>query len=224
MAFMVPTVEARAYLRATTVHSRRLVVMSDFDNRAKTWDTQQKLDRAKSIAACMRDNLDFSDVQIALEYGCGTGLLSFELSDDLPRVVLADSSPGMLEVANTKIAETGAAHFRTELLDLTTTSPSEQSYDLIYTLLTLHHIPDTQPILRTFHEMLNSGGTLVIVDLDAEDGSFHGPHIDVHHGFDRNALKQMLLEVGFNRVNITNCYQLTRECRNYSLFLAGAQK
>lgn len=83
-----PTVEGRAYLRATTVRRRRLVVMSDFDNRAKTWektwDTQQKLDRVKSIAACMRDNLDFSDVQIALEYGCGTGLLSFELSDDLP--------------------------------------------------------------------------------------------------------------------------------------------
>ncbi|MFB3105194.1 MAG: hypothetical protein ACE1ZA_09705 [Pseudomonadales bacterium] len=72
--------------------------------------------------------------------------------------------------------------------------------------------------------MLNSGGTLIIVDLDAEDGSFHGPHIDVHHGFDRNALKQMLLGVGFNRANVTDCYQLTREGRIYSLFLANAQK
>ena len=139
--------------------------MSDFDNRAKTWDTAEKLSRAATIAACLKNHVDLSDVNTALEYGCGTGLLSFELSEDLPEVVLADSSPGMLEVARTKIAQTRTDHFRTELLDLTTNEAPTRSYDLIYTMMTLHHIPDTRNILSTFHEMLSSNGILVIVDL-----------------------------------------------------------
>lgn len=40
----------------------------------------------------------------ALEYGCGTGLLSFNLQPFLGKIVLADTSEEMLEVLKEKIA------------------------------------------------------------------------------------------------------------------------
>ena len=39
----------------------------------------------------------------ALDYGCGTGLLSFPLKDELGHITLNDNSAGMLEVVQEKI-------------------------------------------------------------------------------------------------------------------------
>lgn len=62
--------------------------------------------------------------------------------------------------------------------------------------MTLHHIPDTDHILRVFHDLLKPGGWLAIADLDREDGSFHEPKVDVQHGFDRAALATKAKAVG----------------------------
>ena len=40
--------------------------------------------------------------------------------------------------------------------------------------MTMHHIEDVSALVRTFRGMLKPGGWLAPVDLDTEDGSFHG--------------------------------------------------
>lgn len=197
---------------------------SDFDARARTWDSDDKRYRASRVADRVREVVDLGHVRRALEYGCGTGLLSFEMKDELPEVVLADTSQGMLEVAEEKIAASRTTHFSTQRLDLTAGDCPGTTFDLIFTLLTLHHIPDTAGILQAFHGCLNPGGHLVIVDLDAEDGSFHGPDSNVHHGFKRDRLERQLQDAGFHAAAIDDCLTLSRHERDYGVFIACARR
>ena len=164
----------------------------------------------------------------ALEYGCGTGLLSFALSRELGRITLADSSAGMLAVLREKIAASGADHLRPMRLDLTVDPLPAERYDLIYTLMTLHHVSDVDRILRDFHALLRPDGALCIADLDREDGSFHGAGFDGHHGFEREALRDQLARAGFGEIQFDTCYMMRKSqgegAREYPVFLAVARK
>ena len=82
--------------------------MTDFDLRARDWDSDPlKLDRARKVADAIREAVRLDTGMSALEYGCGTGLLSFALQPSLGRITLADSSQGMLDVLNNKIMSAG---------------------------------------------------------------------------------------------------------------------
>ncbi len=200
-----------------------------FDDKALTWDADPvKQERALAVAAALRQRIPLSTAWQALEYGCGTGLLSFALQADLGRITLADSSPGMLTVLEEKIGAAGLTHLHPLALDLTTDPLPAERYELIYTLMTLHHVPDTVRLLRDFYTLLRPGGWLGIADLDQEDGSFHGAGFTGHCGFDREALRAQLFSVGFNRVDFSTGYLMKKTTnqglREYPLFLAVATR
>ncbi len=193
---------------------------TDFDARAATWDEDpRKHARAQAVADAIVRRLDLSPKPRALEYGAGTGLLSFALGERLRSAVLADTSTGMLEVAGRKIEAMGATHFVTRVLDLTKEPPPKDEFDLIISMMTLHHIPDTAAVLRAFGELLAPGGRIAIADLDAEDGSFHGQDVDVHHGFERGKLARLAQGAGFADVAIETCFEMQRGERVYPVFL-----
>ena len=195
--------------------------MSDFDARAETWDEDpRKQLRGNAVADAIRASVPMAHTWKALEYGAGTGLLSFALKDDLGGITLADSSSGMLEVAERKILAANAAHMRTASLDLTRDPTPDERFDLLFSMMTLHHIPDTLGILRTFTGLLSPDGWLALADLDAEDGSFHGPGVDVHHGFERDDLAEQMRAAGLSEVSINTCFEIERGTRNYAVFLA----
>jgi 2-polyprenyl-3-methyl-5-hydroxy-6-metoxy-1,4-benzoquinol methylase len=165
---------------------------------------------------------------IALDYGCGTGLLSFPLKDELGAILMADSSAGMLEVVAEKIAAQGVTNMTPVKLDLLADPLPTQRFDLIVTSMTLHHVPDTDAILAVFHELLNPGGYLCIADLDREDGSFHGIEVDVHHGFDREELHRNTAQAGFADVQFQTVFSIAKEqaggTRDYPVFLMIARR
>ena len=201
----------------------------DFDAKAQEWDNDPvKLERAAAVAAAIRNRVRLSPDLSALEYGCGTGLLSFALSGELGSITLADSSAGMLAVLREKIAASGADHLRPMRLDLTVDPLPAERYDLIYTLMTLHHVSDVDRILRDFHALLRPDGALCIADLDREDGSFHGAGFDGHHGFEREALRDQLAQAGFGEIQFDTCYMMRKSqgegAREYPVFLAVARK
>ena len=200
-----------------------------FDDRAQTWDADPvKQERAEAVATALRRRVPLSRDWRALEYGCGTGLLSFTLHADLGQLTLADSSPGMLAVLEGKIAAAHARNLRPLHLDLTHDSLPAERYDLILTLMTLHHVADVTRLLRAFHDLLRPGGWLGIADLDQEDGSFHGPDFTGHNGFDRAALRAQLVDAGFGGVDFSTCYVMKKATaqglREYPLFLAVATR
>jgi ubiquinone/menaquinone biosynthesis C-methylase UbiE len=200
-----------------------------FDTKARQWDDNPLFrERALKIAQAIRQAVPLRPQMSALDYGCGTGLLSFPLKDELGAILLADSSSGMLEVVVGKIAAQGATHMTPLKLDLLIDPPPAQRFDLIYTSMTLHHVPDTDAILRIFHDLLNPGGTLCIADLDQEDGSFHGPEVDVHHGFDRADLSLRAAKAGFADIRFQTVFSIAKEhesgTRDYPVFLMTARR
>lgn len=203
--------------------------MTDFDLRARDWDSDpRKVERARKVAEAIRKNGRLTPGMTGLEYGCGTGLLSFALQSSLGSITLADSSAGMLEVLREKIAASGIHNMNPLWLDLATDPLLDQSFDIIYSMMVLHHIADTHKVLGDFYTLLNQPGKLFIADLDQEDGSFHGPGFDGHNGFDRAELTADLKQAGFGQVHFSTVYELVKEVggkpRSYPLFLMVAEK
>jgi ubiquinone/menaquinone biosynthesis C-methylase UbiE len=167
--------------------------MTDFDARAKDWDSDpKKVDRARSVANAIRAAIEVRPNMTALEYGCGTGLLSFFLKDDFASITLADTSKGMLDVLSDKIQASQAANMHPVRLDLAIDPLPAQKFDVTYSLMVLHHLPRSRTsCLRKFRQILQPGGWLVVADLDEEDGTFHTDGTtDVHLGFARDDLQR----------------------------------
>lgn len=143
-------------------------------------------------------------------------------------MTLADCSPGMLAVLEDKISQAELTHWHPLPLDLMIDPLPTECYDLIDTLMTGRHVPDTVWLRRDFYTLLRPGGWLSIADLDQEDGSFHGAGFTGHHGFDREARRAQLLNVGFNRVDFSTRYRMKKATdqgwREYPLFLAVANR
>jgi SAM-dependent methyltransferase len=201
---------------------------NDFDARAATWDDDPtKVARAQAVADAIERSVPLAPSLRALEYGAGTGLLSFMLRPRLGDITLADVSEGMLDVAAGKIAAVGDNAMHAVRLDLLADPVPEPRFDLIYSLMTLHHIPDTAAILARFRAALRVPGYLCIADLDTEDGSFHGPDIDVHHGFDRDALGALARGAGFAAVDFSTAHVMTKgagtQAHRFPIFLMVAK-
>jgi len=64
----------------------------NFDDYAKTWDTDEKIDRAKIIENEISNSMGINETNSAMEFGCGTGLVSFNLYDKFKSIALVDSS------------------------------------------------------------------------------------------------------------------------------------
>lgn len=202
---------------------------SHFDSKAREWDSNPVFqDRAHRIADAIRASVPLNTSMAALDYGCGTGLLSFPLKDELGRITLKDTSTGMLDVLREKIAGQGVTNMTVKQTDLTSDPLPDERYDLIYSSMTLHHIPDTDHILEVFHNLLNPGGALCIADLDKEDGSFHGEGFDVHHGFDRAELAAKARHAGFAEIGFSTVFEIVKQQeggeRAYPVFLMVARK
>lgn len=204
--------------------------MTDFDSRAQTWDSDpMKVERAAKVAEAIRAALPLQPGMTALEVGCGTGLLSFALQSDFAHLTLADTSEGMLDVLTAKIAESGVRNMTPLNLDLTSDPAPVSRFDVTYSLMTLHHIPNIDHILRQFHALLKPGGWLAIADLDAEDGTFHTDGTtDVHLGFERAALQKQVESAGFGEVKFSTPYIITKKIgeteKSFPVFLLIARK
>ncbi len=203
--------------------------MNEFDNKAKGWDADPaKVERARTVADAIRARVPLGTHLTALEYGCGTGLLSFALHPYLGRITLADSSTGMLAILTEKITDAHISNMTPIRLDLTNDPLPTERYGLIYTLMTLHHIPEYAQLLAAFHALLEPGGYLCIADLDKEEAAnYHGEGFHGHHGFDRNELNRKLEEAGFVKIGFSTVFEMVREAadgkKSFPLFLMVAQ-
>lgn len=202
---------------------------NDFDSRASTWDADPaKVHRARRVAEAITREVPDLARRSVLDYGAGTGLLGFQLLPRAAHITFADVSKGMLAVVEEKIARTAGCNAEAVLLDLTREPPPTSGFGLLCTLMALHHVPDVDGILKAFHSALEPGGVLCISDLDLEDGSFHGPGVEVHPGFDRPALEGRIRAAGFGPVRFSTPCDVRKEVggevRTYPVFLAVAAR
>ena len=185
------------------------------------WDDDPaKLEQAKVVAGAINDAISLDGSQRVLEYGAGTGLVTQALRNAVGPVTLVDTSQGMRNVMLAKIAAGTITDARVWDLDLESAPVPDECFDLVVTVLTLHHVHGVGVVLSKFAELLAGGGQLCVVDLDKEDGSFHGLGFDGHHGFDRSELAAALTAAGFTDVEFRQCGHIVRDGATYPMFLA----
>ncbi len=178
--------------------------MNEFDARAREWDKDKMhMDRSVAIAAELEKMIPLNLHMKALEYGAGTGILSFLLKDRFSEITLMDNSKEMIKVCIEKAEYHNTKHIIPLWFDLEHRD-FDGKFDIIYNQMVLHHVNDYETIIETFYSMLNLGGYLAIADLYPEDGSFHGPDVKVHLGFNPKKLTEILMIAGFKNIKYAN--------------------
>jgi ubiquinone/menaquinone biosynthesis C-methylase UbiE len=201
-----------------------------FDIEAANWDTAKRIERAKIIANAIEEEIKIESTYNALEFGCGTGLISFNLYSKFKSITLVDTSQGMIDKLKSKIDEFKINNMTACKLDINEQKTYLNKYDIIYTSMVLHHIIDIETTLKSLYDLLNEQGYLCIVDLDEEDGSFHSDEKDFngHNGFNQKDLSNQLERTGFrdasSKVIYNDVKMIGDKGINYSLFLMKARK
>lgn len=201
----------------------------NFDELSKKWDTAEAIDRAKLVASEITKTLENKKATNAMEFGGGTGLLSFELLDKFENIDIVDLSKGMLEVAKEKIKKNNLDKMATINVDLVE-NPLNKKYDVIYTSMALHHVKDIKKTIPTFYKHLNDNGEIFIIDLNEDGGAFHYgiDAFDGYNGFNQDELKAEFEKAGFKNITSYTFFEGGKVQNgkdiNYSLFLLHAKK
>jgi tRNA (cmo5U34)-methyltransferase len=184
----------------------------DFDAVARAWDDNPaRLQLALAIADSIRREIPLSPHMTAMDFGSGTGLLTLALQPDLAHVLAVDTSAEMLKVLAEKAQAAGLDKVETLLWDLTASDLVGYEFDLIFSGMVLHHIPDPQPLLLQLAGLLRPGGRLAFADLDEEEGDFHPDPTGVfHHGFSARQMQDFFASAGLSGLRTNTVHAITR--------------
>lgn len=198
----------------------------DFDKDAATWDENPgRVKLANDIARTITAQITLTPEMDIMDFGCGTGLLTFKLQPLVRSVTGVDSSQGMLDVFNAKIARLKLHNVSALLAVLDNGDKLTGNYDLVLSSMTLHHINKLEPLFDQFYQVTVPGGYLCIADLDQDGGQFHEDNTGVFHfGFDRAYLRNVFIKTGYEDVRDVTAAEVEKpdingEIKKFSIFL-----
>ena len=203
----------------------------DFDAAAKTWDENPgRVKMAQDVARAIRETVQLKPDMDVLDFGCGTGLLTLRLQPSVRSITGVDSSQGMLDILGAKIRKQGLKNVKTRFVDLDRGGVLDGQYDLVVSSMTLHHIPEIQPLIDRFATILKPHGILAMADLDCDDGKFHESDEGVFHaGFDRCIMQKHFESAGFEHVRNRTAAVVVKpapegKSRTFTVFLMTGRK
>jgi Methylase involved in ubiquinone/menaquinone biosynthesis len=203
----------------------------NFDQEATNWDqVPGRVKVARDIAQNMIREITLTSDMDVLDFGCGTGLLTFALQPFVRSITGVDSSQGMLDVFKTKIKEYNLNNIKAEYIDLDKGDVMTGVYHLIVSSMTLHHIKNITPLLKQFYSILLPSGQLAIADLEPDDGQFHSDNEGVFHfGFNPEDLRLIFMDAGFQNIQIRQAAEIEKpvgdgKSRLFKIFLMTACK
>ena len=196
--------------------------ISHFDTGARDWDQRPVSQQLAVVPPRLLQAVPFGARDHVLDFGGGGGLLATALAPVVGQVTALDTSANMLQVLDEK----GFANIQTLLGDVFGGLP--ERYDAVVSCMAMHHVQDTAALLRAFADALKPGGRIALIDLYAEDGSFHGDNEAKgvkHFGFAPEALRELAEQAGLGQIAFAEIAQIDRDNgRGYPLFLMTGHK
>lgn len=205
---------------------------SVFDDSAASWDDRpHAIELATAFADEIRQTVQPNPEMTALEFGCGTGLVSVKLRNELGKIILLDNSEGMIGVLRRKIFDASLENMTPVLGEISALPGGECQFDLIYALMSIHHIENVHGLFAELSRLLKPGGKLCVGDLETEDGTFHSNPEEIipHHGFTPEKMDELSNNNGLKLIETHRFYLMPREkpdgsTRHYPLFFMLAEK
>jgi tRNA (cmo5U34)-methyltransferase len=192
---------------------------SHFDHKAGEWDSEGKVALMGKLAQKTKEIINITNNTKIMDFGCGTGLFGLELIGANQTLVGVDTSKGMLEVFDTKTQ--GHSNISSKLVDLENES-MEGEFDLIVSSMAFHHLDDPAKMVHTLKSLLSENGSMAIVDLEKEDGTFHGNNEEAgvkDYGFGNETIKAWAADAGL-KVEIHHINELEKNEKTFGQFLA----
>jgi predicted TPR repeat methyltransferase len=195
-----------------------------FEEKAQDWDANEMVGQLSlAIGSAILSNVSLKPDMQVMDFGAGTGLISKHVAPHVNRITAVDISEAMLS----KLAA------KAELQDKVQTvcrdilqQPMDDRFDLLMSAMAMHHVEDTDTMVKRFAEHLKPGAYVALADLDKEDGSFHGGPTDgvYHSGFERSQLQDVLENNGFDDVRFVTAHTVQKEGKSYPVFLMLARR
>ncbi len=195
-----------------------------FDNAAAQWDqgdTRQNI--AQSVFQTIVSRIALANTMNIMDFGAGTGLLSFKIAPMVHSVTGIDLSEKMLEQILAKNSDTLQVKIACKNI---ISEPLDEEFHGIVSSMAMHHVEDTASLFKTFYSHLKRDGFIALADLEAEDGSFHahGNEGVYHFGFERDGLRDIMEQAGFVNIRFHHAYTVEKEMQNYPIFVVTANK
>ena len=167
-----------------------------FNAIAGDWDTLSRevlgaFDLPGAVAEAVPE-----ECAMAVDLGCGTGMVLERLRGRARQVIGVDGSLRMLELARRRFsADARGVSLRVGELDHLPLRDGEG--DFVCLNMVLHHVSDPLAALREIHRVIQPGGLLLISDFDRhEHERMRTAYGDQWLGFDQEALFALLSEAG----------------------------
>ena len=195
-----------------------------FRDKDAEWDSRTvPMQISQGVVQALRTRVPLSPEMTVMDFGAGTGLIAGAVAPLVAHLHAVDVSASMLAQLAAKEALRGKVTVHCHDI---TASPLDLRVDLVVSAMAMHHVADTDALLRALHATLREGGRVALADLDAEDGSFHPPGTEgvFHAGFSRDDLTARLTAAGFVDIAFETATVVHKEERSYPVFLVTASR
>jgi SAM-dependent methyltransferase len=146
-------------------------VVADFDGIASALAARPRSDECSTAERFLLSRVP-ATAERALDVGCGDGRITRALADRGIHTVGLDISPGMIALARSRTRDAQHPLLEYRLGDIMA-APLE-SYDLVISVSTAHHMP-LAAFVQRLATALAPGGTLIIQDVTTRRGIRHLP-------------------------------------------------
>ena len=209
LAAMTPFMEEDAAtqadldMAARIIEDRALKTRQFFNAIAEDWDALNRevlgdFDLAGAVCAALPANCG-----VAVDLGCGTGMVLERMRFHVRERIGVDGSPRMLELARRRFAVSGE-HGESEsqvslrIGELEHLPLRDGAAHFACINLVLHHLSEPFSALKEIRRILQPGGLLLATDFDKHGNEqMRKDYGDRWLGFDENALHDMLAKAGF---------------------------
>lgn len=132
-----------------------------WDKIANRYDQIEQKDEQTRIKIIEKTKKYIKISDNVLDYGCGTGLMSNEIADNVKMIHAIDISSKMIEIAKRK-----ADVRKIENIDYTQSTIFDDrykrgSFDVILVFYILHLLEDTHKVMQQINELLKPGGLII---------------------------------------------------------------
>jgi 2-polyprenyl-3-methyl-5-hydroxy-6-metoxy-1,4-benzoquinol methylase len=132
-----------------------------WDSTASNYDREEKRDEKIYLRIIEKTRKHLNTSDIVLDFGCGTGLVSNEIANDVKFIHAIDISSKMVAIAKEKAAGLKIENINYVHSTLIDEQLSKSSFDVILAFYILHLVEDSQKVMQRLNELLKPGGLLI---------------------------------------------------------------
>jgi ubiquinone/menaquinone biosynthesis C-methylase UbiE len=184
-----------------------------FDSIAEKWNVIRSEYFEERLKYKLLSIANIKDKVVA-DLGCGTGFVSLALAGEASIVFSVDNSSNMLKQLKANALDKNYKNLYLIKSSLDNLSLFDESVDIIFINMALHHIKDAKKSISEMHRVLKKDGIVVISDVMEHDGEWARVEMfDEWLGFSNEQIKNWLEEACFNNIQIENT---DLSCKGYS--------